>query len=343
VVNIADVARHAGVAPSTVSYVLSGKRAISAGTRSRVLESVRVLNYHPHAGARALASNRANAIAVVVPLHTDSHVPVLMQFVVSVVTAAREYDHDVLLLTREEGEAGLQRVSGSALVDAIIVMDVELHDPRVPALRALERPSVLIGFPADTEGLTCIDLDFVAVGAVCVEHLAGLGHRRVALIGSPPAVYERETGFAERTASGFMEAATTYGVAATVHPCEPTPAAAGSIADKLLRDQPDLTAVVVHNESIVEPLVAAFQELGRTVPDDLSIVAICPDELAERVVPRLTSVKIPAYDVGRMAVELVMSKLDGRDVPSSTLLPPQLTARSSTRSPTATIAKSDRE
>src|SRR5262245_34992173 len=136
-VKIDDVARHAGVSPSTVSYVLSGKRSISEATRRRVRESIRQLGYRPHAGARALASNRSNVLALMIPLRGGIHVPVVMQFAVSVVTAARRFDHDVLLLTQLEGEDGLRRVADSALVDAIIVMDVELHDARVPLLRSL--------------------------------------------------------------------------------------------------------------------------------------------------------------------------------------------------------------
>lgn len=326
---IDDVARHAGVAPSTVSYVLSGKRSISEQTRRRVLDSIRELGYHPHAGARALASNRSNVLALVIPLRTGIHVPVIMQFVTSVVTTARSHDHDVLLLTQDEGVEGLQRVAGTALVDAIIVMDVELHDPRVPVLRTLQRPSVLIGFPAEPQGLTCIDLDFTAAGAACVEHLAEGGHRRVALIGSPPAVYERETGFASRTSAGFAKAAAEHGIAVTVHPCEASPAAAREVAGQLLRD-PDLTAVVVHNEPIVEPLLRAFHDAGRAVPADISVVAICPDELAERTNPQLTSVAIPAEEVGRQAVGLLMAKLDGQRVPEATLLRPRLTGRAST-------------
>ncbi len=265
------------------------------------------------------------------PLRTGIHVPVIMQFATSVVTAAREHDHDVLLLTQNEGEAGLRRVAGTSLVDAIIVMDVELHDTRIPVLRALGRPAVLIGFPADTEGLTCIDLDFTAAGAACLDHLAELGHRRVALVGSPPEVYARETGFATRTTAGFTEAAARHGIAASVHPCEATPAGAQKVAAELLADHPDLTAVVVHNEPVVGPLLSAFREAGRSVPDDLSVVAICPDELAEHTMPALTSVAIPAEEVGRAAVGLVMDKLAGRPVPAATLLPPRLTPRASTR------------
>jgi DNA-binding LacI/PurR family transcriptional regulator len=330
---IEDVARHAGVAPSTVSYVLSGKRAISEETRQRVLRSIRVLGYQPHAGARALASNRSNVVALFVPLHTGMNVPVIMQFAMSVVTAARQFDHDVLLLTQDEGVKGLQRVAGTALVDALIVMDVELQDPRVPVLRQLQRPSVLIGFPDDSAGLTCIDLDFARTGAVCLEHLADLGHRRVALIGSPPEVYKRETGFATRLSDGFKLAAAKRKVAATVHPCEGTPLAAHAVVAQLLRDHPDLTAVVVHNEAVVEPLLSAFANAGRGVPDDLSFVAICPDELAERAHPGLTSVAIPAEEIGREAVELLMTKLNGGLVADDTLLQPRLVRRASTSKP----------
>ncbi|WDZ83349.1 LacI family DNA-binding transcriptional regulator [Micromonospora cathayae] len=327
-VTIADVARHAGVAVSTVSYVLSGKRAISAATRSRVLASIRLLDYHPHAGARALASRRANVIALVLPLRTGAQVPVLMQFATAVVTTARRYDHDVLLLTADEGPAGLQRIAASAMVDGIVLMDVEMHDTRVPLLRELARPSVLIGFPADATELTCVDLDFHRAGQVCVEHLAGLGHRRIALLGAPAAVYDRGTGFAHRTRAGFAAAAARLGVAATTRPCPEEAAAVRAELVALLDEQPDLTGLVVQNEAAVGPVLAALPALGRRVPQDVSVVAICPDQFAERAA--LTSVPVPAEETGRQAVSLLMRKLAGEPVPDATLLEPLLTVRGST-------------
>ena len=219
-VTITDVARHAGVALSTVSYVLSGKRVISATTRQRVLASIRALGYHPHAGARALASRRANVIALVLPLRSGMHLPVLMAFATAVVSHARRFDHDVLLVTADEGPPGLRRIAASAMVDGIIAMDVEMRDPRLPLLRELERPSVLIGFPADAAGLTCVDLDFYRAGKACVDHLAALGHRELALLGSPAVVYERDTGFAHRTRAGFLETAERAGLPAVAQPCE---------------------------------------------------------------------------------------------------------------------------
>lgn len=329
-VTIADVARHAGVAVSTVSYVLSGKRAISAATRERVQGSVRALGYHPNAGARALASKRANVIALVLPLRSGMHLPVLMQFATAVVTTARQFDHDVLLMTADEGTTGLKRIAGSAMVDGMVLMDVEMRDPRVPLLRELARPSVLIGFPADATGLTCVDLDFYRAGQVCVEHLVGLGHQRLALLGAAAVVYDRDTGFAHRTRAGFLDAAGSYGVNAVARPCEGNADAIRDALVDLFERQPDLTGLVVHNEAAVGQVLATLPLLGRNVPRDVSVVAICPDEVAERASPALTSVLIPAEEVGRQAVSMLMRKLNDEEVPDATLLDPRLTARDST-------------
>jgi len=329
-VKISDVARHAGVSPSTVSYVLSGKRSISPETKERVWEAIASLGYRPHAGARALASSRSNVLALVLPLRSGIHVPVVMQFAVSVVTSAREHDHDVMLLTEQEGEEGLRRVAASSLVDGVVVMDVQMHDARLPALRSLGRPAVLIGMPEDVTGLTCVDLDFTAAGAACVDHLADLGHRRVALIGSPPEVYARGTGFAERVEHGFLEAARLRGMGSSVHPCAPTADAVEELLDVLLREHPDLTALVVHNEPLVEPAIRALQRAGRPVPDQVSVVAICPDEVAERAPLPVTSVRIPSEELGHRAVDLLMTLLDDGSVPETTLLTPELTVRAST-------------
>ena len=326
-VGIADVARHANVSASTVSYVLSGKRPISPETQARVHASIKALGYHPHAGARALASKRTNVIALVMPLRSGVHVPVLMQFVTAVATQAREYDHDVLLLTQDEGERGLRRVEGSSLADAIIVMDVEMKDPRVPLMRTLRTPCVLIGVPEDADGLTCVDLDFAAAGAACLDHLADLGHRCVGLVGSPRAVYERGTGFATRVADGVARAAARRGVATTTYPCEPNRDGARAAVRDLVAAHPDLSGLIVHNESVVESVLHALRDHGRRVPQDVSVVAICPDELAERL--DLSGVALPAEEVGRRAVDLVLRPCGGED-PGATLLTPELTPRATT-------------
>jgi DNA-binding LacI/PurR family transcriptional regulator len=98
----------------------------------------------------------------------------------------------------------------------------------------------------------------------------------------------------------------------------------------MFRDQPGLTGLVVHNEAALSPLLDALHRLGRRVPDDVSIVAVCPDDVAERARPPLTSVLIPAEEIGRRAVELLMAKLNGDQSDQTSLLAPRLTERGST-------------
>jgi DNA-binding LacI/PurR family transcriptional regulator len=328
-VTLAEVAQHAGVSASTVSYVLSGKRSISATTRHRVEQSIRELGYHPNAGARALASNRSNIIALVIPLRTDMYVPVMMEIAIAVATTARTHGYDVLLLTGEEGPDVVRRVTGSGLADAMILMDVELDDERLPLLREAAQPSVLIGLPADTAGLTCVDLDFTATGALCVEHLAMLGHRDIAVIGEAPAVYERHTGFAERTLDGLRSKARELGLRLLHRPCEGGYDALSVTLARIFDERPGTTGFVLQNESAVEPLLALLRQQGRAVPEDVSVVAVCPEPVAVQASVRLTSVAIPAQEMGRRAVEQLVTKLEGRVGDDIVLLAPELTVRAS--------------
>lgn len=329
-VTLAEVAQHAGVSASTVSYVLSGKRSISVATRERVEQSIQQLGYHPNAGARALASSRSNIIALMVPLRTDMYVPVMMEIAIAVATTARTHGYDVLLLTGEEGPAAVRRIAGSSLADAMILMDVELHDERLPLLRETDRAAVLIGLPADTDGLTCVDLDFGATGALCVEHLAGLGHREIAVIGEAAAVYERHTGFAERTVDGVRAKAQETGVRVLHRPCEGGYAAMAQTLSRIFDERPGTTGFIVQNEAAVEPLLNLLRQQGRAVPEDVSVVAICPEQVASQASVRLTSVAIPAQEMGRRSVEQVVAKLSGRGTDEVELLAPELTVREST-------------
>ncbi len=327
---LADVARHAGVAASTVSYVLSGKRSVSDETKDRVNRAIKELKYHPNAGARALASSRSNVLALVVPLHSDMYVPVMMEIAIGVVTQARGYGYDVLLLTNDEGADGIRRVVSSARADAVILTDIGLDDDRIPAIAEAEVDAVLIGVPDDPVGLDCVDLDFAAAGRLCVEHLAQLGHRTVAFLGEAEAVYQRHIGFAARTLHGIADAALDLGVDLVHRPCNGSFEGAAGVLARILEERPHTTGLIVQNEGIIPPLMSLLRIAGRAVPEDVSIVALCPDQIAEQTAPRLTSVTIPATALGTHAVELLMRRMDIGSVGEVRLLPPALTVRGST-------------
>jgi DNA-binding LacI/PurR family transcriptional regulator len=291
--------------------------------------SIAALGYRPHAGARALARRHTSVLALVAPLRSDINVPVIMQFVTSVVTAARSYDHDVLLLTKDEGAEGLDRVAGGAMVDALIVMDVEADDARVPVLRRLRQPAVLIGLPDRPAGISCVDLDFAATGYAAVQHLAEHGHRSVALVGPPPAVYHRGTSYATRFRGGFDDAVAHFGLASVARPCEPMFDGVADCLRRLDAELPKATGFVVHNEAALAPLLDILRTSGRRVPKDVSIVAVCPEDVALSLPIRMTSINIPAQEVGMLAVEMVMHLLDGRYGAQTRLLAPTLTERGS--------------
>lgn len=325
---IQDVAKHANVSVSTVSYVLSGKRPISEATKSRVRESIATLGYQPHAGARSLAAKRSNVLGLVMPLRSGVHMPVFMQFMASVITRSRELDYDVLVLTKDEGEQGLGRVQESSLADVLILMDVERHDSRLSFLRSLRIPSVLIGFPVRPAGLTCIDFDFKTAGASGVDHLADLGHRWIGLVGSPYEVYRRGTGYASRLVAGVREAAAARRVHAAAQPCEPTPSGLRQAISGLLGRHPEITGLIVHNEAVVESLPDVLREYGRNTPSDISVIAVGPEDLARRY--DVSTIVLPTAEIGRRAVDLALQKLERHEVPAATLLPPRLLERNST-------------
>ncbi len=329
---IDDVARASGVSASTVSYVLSGKRPISAPTRLRVERSIRKLGYRPHAGARALASSQTNVLALMAPLRAGVNVSVIMQFVAGVVTTARKFDFDVLLLTQDDA-TGLERVSDGSMVDALIMMDIEADDPRVPVLAGLRQPGVLIGLPRDSVGLSCVDLDFDAAGRTAVRHLAQLGHRQVALVGSPRAVIERHTSYADRMLRGFTEQTAELGLEGVYEPCESSHAGAVAAVDRVLARMPGVTGLVVHNEVALPGVIATLRERGRSIPEDVSVVAVCPQDIALGQPLPLTSVDIPADAIGRVAVEMAMARVAGEQPTETRLLAAVLTERLSTAPP----------
>ncbi len=210
----------------------------------------------------------------------------------------------------------------------MILMDVSVDDERIPMLREAGIDAVILGVPSDTSGLACVDLDFAAAGELCVDHLAGLGHREVAYISEAPAVYGR-SGFAERTRRGVMNEAAARRVRVVHRPCEGSHEAAAATITRILEDRPGTTGLIVANEAIISPLLSVLRTAGRIVPEEMSVVAICPDQAAERTSPHLTSVAIPAQDIGRRAVELLARRLGGGAGREVVLLPPRLTVRGS--------------
>lgn len=328
---INQVAKRAGVSSSTVSYVLSGNRSISKPTQVRVRQAIEDLHYKPHAGARSLRGGKTNVVALVVPLYDWASEPVLMPYVYGVVDGAREHGWNVMLVTATDGGTDLDEVVVSKMVDRVVLMEVRVDDDRLKALERLGLPAVSLGLPCCPVNIPFVDLDFEAAGQTCVEYLVGLGHRHIGLLASPPGTFDKGLGYAHRlwrSVAGALEGA---GLPFHGLPLEPTIDGAHRALDVLFRQDPALGAVVLHNEPMIDVVMQALLQRGKSVPDDISVIAIAPAELTKHVVPSLTYIDVPAVEMGRTAVRMLVEQgpgalLPATLVPGGTVAPPRATS-----------------
>ena len=212
--NIGEIARRAGVSRSTVSYALSGKRAVSEETRRRIQAVIDELDYRPNAAARALKEGRTRTLGLVIPPASLRLTDMQLGFVASVVEAAARADLDVLLSpSGGDHDRSFERVVTGRRVDGVILMEIRLRGrPGHPA--AADRPAVRHhrAHRRTREGMSWVDVDYATLIARCVHHLADLGHRHVALINRSAELVAAGYGPGHRALAGFTEAVAERGL-----------------------------------------------------------------------------------------------------------------------------------
>lgn len=331
---IHDVAQAAGVSISTVSYALTGKRTVAPATRRRVERIAAELKYQPNARARAFARGRTSILAVTEPLRPDTYTWAHMAFVLATAQAARQYDYDILLLTQQEAADGLRRVTDQGSVDGIVILDVRNQDERVDLARSLQVPCVLIGVPAETAGLVCVDLDFAAAGRMAVQRLARAGHDHIAFIGQPAAQYAPGgPNFPPRLRAGILDQADQSDMTVATFTPETTTAVHAAIFD-VMTQSPAPTAVVLHApEQAHTATLEELARLGRAVPDDVSVVSVGQTFDTGRCSPAIDAIPlIPERSCDR-AVELAMQMIEDTIEPRLELISPTYVEQGSVRPP----------
>lgn len=327
-----DVAALAGVSQSTVSYVMTGKRTISEETKKKVHAAMAQLQFQPNAGARALASRRTSIIGLVVKFVATTDMAGVLPFIETITASARENDYDVVLITTDEGSAGLQRLASRALVDAVILMDIRANDDRMAVAADLGIPVILIGVPLDAHGLDAIDIDFVAAGALAVRELALTGHRNVIVIGEPPEVADEHYRFIE----GFDEGATAEGrerglSVRVERPSRPGWPGIEEIGPLLLAARDDALGIVARTPQAVSWVLQLLLLEGLVPGKDVSVVALCTDAMAESFWIPVTNVSPEPRRISRLAMQTAFARLDNDSSPGRTqLVEPRLTRRGTT-------------
>ena len=327
---MADIAERAGVALSTVSYVLSGKRSVSEETRRRVFRAIEELDYQPHAMARGLASKRTKTIALLFPALAKGHSEMRLEFVARAAEVAAEHDYAFLLWSAPDKDSEILQLTQQGRVDGLILMEVKLHDSRVVLLTKRNYPFSLIGHCENNDGISFVDFDFEHAIATAVAHLAELGHRRIALLNHSAELLESGYGPAVRSLNGFERAIRAHSLSGIAVACESASQSGYSAMQALLAQDADLSAAIVVHENAMSGMNQALHNAGLRIPNDFSVVTLLSARLAEMMTPALTSVDFPAAEMGRIGAEMLIQQLEGQlDRPVQRLLQSNLTVRHS--------------
>nr|WP_221375050.1 LacI family DNA-binding transcriptional regulator [Actinoplanes polyasparticus] len=328
---IRDVARAAGVSKGTVSFALNGRPGVSEDTRERILAAARDLGWTPSTKARALSVSRSFAVGLVLAREPEllGADPFFPSFIAGVERTLSDRGQALVLqvVPESEEEAGYRRLAGAGRVDGVFLLDLRVDDPRMALLEELGMPAVSIARPDVPSGFPAVLVDDRPGIAAAVEHLAGLGHRRIAHVAGPAHFLH-----GSRRRRAFEDALAEAGLPAGPVVEADFSAAGGAAATRRLLDS-DVTAIVYSNDLMAIAGLSVAVECGRAVPAELSVTGFDNTDLAGYVSPALTSVRTDPYLWGRKAAEALLDLIDGGTVDDVPVPAAQLVIRASTAPP----------
>lgn len=300
---IRDVAREAGVSIATVSRVFNDSSLVSEGTARVVRDVATRLNYWPNGVARSLITSRTHALGVLLP---DMYGEFFSDVIRGIDLAARQHGFHLLVSSSHSDSEALREAlrSMSGRVDGMVVMAPDIEAPLAIKSFALHCPLVLLNPGQDVEACDTISIANQAGAYEIVQHLIGLGHRRIAIVRGP-----RQNLDAEQRLQGYRAAMAEAGLGPpsdlevqgdfTEH--SGLEAAAG-----LLRCTPRATAVFVANDHMAIAVMSGLAEAGLAIPADMAVAGFDDIAMARYTSPPLTTVRVNTALLGERAVELLV-------------------------------------
>lgn len=313
-VTIKDVANLAKVAPSTVSRVIANSSRISEKTKQRVRLAMKELGYHPNIIARSLANQSTQAIGVVMPSSADKvfQNPFFPEVIRGISTGAHEKKHAIYMSTGETEEEIFQEVVQMVQgrrVDGIVLLYSKVDDIILPYLQEHEVPCVVIGKPfKNAEGVFFVDNDNFRAGREATEYLIEMGHERIAFVGGNldlVVTIDRLTGYDKAIRGANLHYRDEY----VIHQ-EFLQEGGKEAVRKLMSLEERPTALVVADDLMALGILNTLDEMGISVPDDISIVSFNNALIAELARPALTSVDINIFELGYQAVSCLIDQFE---------------------------------
>ena len=304
----ADVAKRAGVSASTVSYALSGDRSIKEETRARVLKAVAELNYRPHFAAGALAGGKSKTLALLSPSGEFGIALIALEYINGAAAAARDRGYHLVIWPSEESEMSeVQTFAESGMISGVILMEIKFKDDRVDYLKKAKVPFTMIGRTEKPEKLTYVDRDFEGATEQGIKYLASLGHKKIAFLTT-----DRSVGVDTRFSNALIETAKKYKMSAKKLSVVNEASSGRDAFFELHKKYPDVTAVVSLNDIATLGFISGANEAGVSIPKDLSVMALdTPHNHIEMSWPPLSTVNLPAREMGEAAANILIDQIEG--------------------------------
>ena len=329
---VVDIAQRAQVSIATVSRVLNGASGhpVRAATRERVLAAARHLNYEPSDLARSLVQRTTRTIGLVIPDITNPYYPELVR---ATEDTARERGYTVVVLNTDrepDRVAAAIRVLRQKRVDGLLFAGGGTQpQAEVRELKRADTPIVVIG--RHHLPFASVRIDNARGAREAVIHLLERGLRRIACLAGPPHL----TSVQDRI-KGYRSALHTYGLPdspALLRYGDFQPESGYREALALLRSHPRPDAIFALNDRMAIGVLAAVADLGLQSPKDVSVVGFDDIPIASYLRPSLTTVHVPAYEIGRAAMGLLLAAIQGKRPPRVVRLRTRLIARQSSAAP----------
>ncbi|WP_103063152.1 LacI family DNA-binding transcriptional regulator [Actinomyces qiguomingii] len=327
----ADVARLAGVSPSTVTYVLTGQRPTTRATRERVQRAIDELGYRPNRHASMLAARSVRTVGVLFRMQRSGIDSNDLEYVEGVRESVEPLGFQVFVPVGQHSRSpALEGLVHSRALGAAVLMDVAREDEREEYLLAERVPTVLIGTSYRAGGAPGVDADFEQMADLAVSHLVELGHRRILFL-MRNIHADRSNAYAAQT-RGVQAAARRHGVEAVFRSCSDN-VIAGAREVKPCGLADECTAVVSNNPSALEGLVAAAWARGLRVPQEASLVSLALTVARSPTGDLVTEVGVDRPALGRRAGALLLHSQEDRSVSGVELVASRLIDHGSTAPP----------
>ncbi len=326
---MADLARLAGVSPSTVSRALSKHPSIPEKTRERISALAARHAYHPNIPARNLRLQRSNTVAAVFPQSQRSGRRMSDPFYLEIMGAISDelsvHGYDLLVsLTR--GEETYQRYVLDKRADGLLILERDTEEKGVRQVQAAGVPFVVWGPSLPGQSYVSVGGDSFSGAQQAVAHLLRTGHTTIGFVGGDPTMIEtqqRYLGFAQALQAGNQRLDARL-VAYTDY----TPQEAKVAVRRMVQDVPSLDAVFFCSDFMAVAAFETLRQAGKRIPEDVAVIGYDDIPLAAHCHPKLTTVRQEVYEGGRGLVKKLLLLLAGEQ-PDSEMLDVSLRLRDS--------------